>query len=186
MLKKIWKWFWRPSTRYTWGAIFIIGGIVGVVATGSFVGYVKYTNTLGFCISCHEMRDNVYPEYKESIHYKNPKGVRAVCSDCHVPKDWGPKLARKVSATKELFHKLRGTISTREKFQAERLTLAKKVWATMEANDSKECRNCHAFDAMDLENQRPVAKQAHAYAKESGGTCIDCHKGIAHKLPEGY
>jgi nitrate/TMAO reductase-like tetraheme cytochrome c subunit len=22
--------------------------------------------------------------------------------------------------------------------------------------------------------------------REKGETCIDCHKGIAHKLPEGY
>jgi nitrate/TMAO reductase-like tetraheme cytochrome c subunit len=24
------------------------------------------------------------------------------------------------------------------------------------------------------------------YVRESGKTCIDCHKGIAHHLPKGY
>ncbi len=68
----------------------------------------------------------VYEEYKESIHYKNAAGVRAICSDCHVPREWLPKMVRKVHATNKLYHKI------------------------------------------------------------AGGTCIECHKGTAHKLPEGY
>jgi nitrate/TMAO reductase-like tetraheme cytochrome c subunit len=75
---------------------------------------MEYTNTLEICISCHEMRDTVYVEHKESIHYRNPSGVRAICSDCHVPKDWTVKLIRKIKATNELYHKLLGTIDTKE------------------------------------------------------------------------
>ena len=33
-----------------------------------------------FCIGCHEMRDNVYAEFKGTIHDKNRSGVRAICS----------------------------------------------------------------------------------------------------------
>ena len=64
-------------------AIFFM--VSGVVYWGVFNTAMEATNNLEFCISCHEMKDNVYLEYKESSHYKNRSGVRAVCSDCHVP-----------------------------------------------------------------------------------------------------
>lgn len=83
---------------------------------GGFNTVMEATNTLEFCISCHEMRDNVYQEYKETIHFTNRTGVRATCSDCHVPKDWGHKMMRKVQASGEIYGKLMGTIDTKEKF----------------------------------------------------------------------
>src|SRR5579864_7111046 len=107
---------------------------------------MEYTNRLEFCISCHEMRDTVFAEYQKSVHYMNALGVRAICSDCHVPHDWTAKLIRKVQATNELNHKLVGTVSTPEKFEAHRLELARSVWATMTARNSQECRNCHSFE----------------------------------------
>ncbi|GAB6051486.1 pentaheme c-type cytochrome TorC [Magnetospira thiophila] len=145
---------------------------------------MEYTNKLEFCIGCHEMRDTVYEEYKHSVHYSNASGVRAICSDCHVPKEWFPKLIRKVKASNELFHKLLGTIDTKEKFEAKRLELAKNVWAEMEANDSHECRNCHSWHAMDFEKQRPKSAKQMKKGMENKETCISCHKGIAHKLPD--
>ena len=55
------------------------------------------------------MRDNVYKEYSENtIHYTNRTGVRAICSDCHVPKEWGPKMMRKIQASRELYGKVVG------------------------------------------------------------------------------
>jgi nitrate/TMAO reductase-like tetraheme cytochrome c subunit len=105
-----------------------------------------------------------YEEYKASIHYKNAAGVRAICSDCHVPREWLPKMVRKVQATNELYHKMVGTIDTPEKFEANRLKMAERVWEAMRATDSREC----------------------VVDKKTGETCIECHKGIAHKLPEGY
>ena len=138
-----------------------------------------------FCISCHEMRDNVYEEYKETIHYINRTGVRAMCSDCHVPKDWTHKMVRKVRPRKELYGKVIGTIDTKEKFEANRLRLARNEWARMKASDSRECRNCHSFEGMNVEFQKPRAKHAHELALRDGQTCIDCHKGIAHHKPAG-
>ncbi|MBT7758611.1 MAG: Denitrification system component NirT, partial [Rhodospirillaceae bacterium] len=132
-LKRLWSWFFAPTLRYGWGVIFVVGGVAGIVFWGGFNTYMEYTNTLGFCISCHEMRDTVYQEYKESAHFKNPSGVRAVCSDCHVPKAWTAKLVRKIKASNELYHKVLGTIDTPEKFEAKRLELAEHVWAEMKA-----------------------------------------------------
>ena len=31
------------------------------------------------------MKDNVFVEYRDTIHYANRSGVRASCPDCHVP-----------------------------------------------------------------------------------------------------
>ena len=128
----------------------------------------------------------MYEEYRESVHYRNASGVRVTCADCHVPEDWTPKLIRKIRATNELFHHFAGTINTPEKFEAKREELAEHVWASMEASDSRECRNCRSFEAMDFEKQRRRPQKKHPAAMEEGETCIDCHRGIAHRLPEGY
>ncbi|VAV92171.1 Cytochrome c-type protein NapC [hydrothermal vent metagenome] len=186
MFKKIWQWFWRPTQRFAVGTVFIVGGLGGIIFWGGFNTAMEYTNTQAFCISCHEMRDTVYKEYQKSVHYKNPSGVRASCSDCHVPKAWTPKLVRKIQASSELYHKLLGTISTPEKFEAKRLVLAERVWASMKASDSRECRNCHSKESMDFKKQgRRAAEKMQAGFKE-GKTCIECHKGLVHKLPIGY
>jgi cytochrome c-type protein NapC len=64
------------------------------------------------------MRDTVYQEYKKTIHYSNRTGVRAICSDCHVPKDWTHKMVRKIKASGEVWGKITGVIDTPEKFEA--------------------------------------------------------------------
>jgi trimethylamine-N-oxide reductase cytochrome c-type subunit TorC len=162
-----------------------VGVVAGLVGWGAFDVTMEATNTLGFCTSCHEMRDTVYQEYKTSIHYMNPAGVRAICSDCHVPKDMAHKIVRKVQASNELWHKIIGTIDTPEKFQAARASLAKDVWKTMKDSNSRECRNCHSSEAMDFAHQKNADNAKRMKEGLDGGqTCIDCHKGIAHKLPD--
>ena len=156
----------------------------GIVFWGGFNWTLELTNTEPFCISCHEMRDNVWKEYQHTVHYTNRSGVRATCPDCHVPKEWGPKIVRKIQASNELLHKfILKSVATPEKFQAKRYKLAEHEWARMRANDSQECRNCHNFQYMDLTEQGRRAARAHPVALGKGMTCIDCHKGIAHQLP---
>ena len=154
--------------------------ITGVIFWGGFNTGMEVTNTLDFCISCHEMENNVYQEYKKTIHYTNRSGVRATCSDCHVPDPWGHKVARKIQASNEVLHKIMGTIDTPEKFDANRLRLAKNVWRAMKSTDSRECRNCHNFDTMNPATQKDRSQKQHLNAMQAGNTCIDCHKGIAH------
>lgn len=155
----------------------------GVVFWGGFNWSLELTNTESFCISCHEMRDYVYREYKTTIHYRNRTGVRASCPDCHVPREWVHKVSRKVRATNELIHWIIGSIDTPEKFAAKRVELAERVWATMKANDSRECRNCHSWHAMDFEKQSRRSQEKMKEGRERGKTCIECHQGVAHKLP---
>jgi cytochrome c-type protein NapC len=161
----------------------VLGFVGGIVFWGGFHWAVELTNTEQFCISCHEMKTNVFAEYRTTGHYANRSGVRASCPDCHVPKEWGPKLLRKIYASNELYHHLLGSISTPEKFNARRVQLAVNEWSRMKKTDSHECRNCHKFDYMDYATQEPRASKTHQEALTAGKTCIDCHRGIAHKLP---
>lgn len=178
---QVWSALRRPSAKYSILALLTVGFFSGIVFWGGFNTAMEATNTLEFCVSCHEMRDTVYQEYQKTIHFSNRTGVRAVCSDCHVPKDWVHKMARKIQASSELYHKVLGSIDTPEKFEAKRLELAKHVWAGMQATDSRECRNCHSFTNMELSKQALRAKRRHEEGITEKQTCIDCHKGIAHK-----
>lgn len=180
-----WSRLRRPAVATSVLTLLIGGFAAGVIFWGGFNTVVEATNTEAFCIGCHEMKDNVYAEYKETIHYTNRTGVRAVCSDCHVPKEWGPKMIRKIQASRELYGKVVGSIDTREKFEAKRLELARREWARMKANNSLECRNCHSIESMAADKQAPRAARSHQLAVKNNETCIDCHKGIAHHKPAG-
>lgn len=186
VFKRLWHVVKKPSTKYSLLSIATLFFFVGIIFWGGFNTAMEATNTEQFCISCHEMRDTVYQEYKTTIHYSNRTGVRAICSDCHVPKDWTHKLIRKIQATGEVWGKITGYIDTPEKFESHRMELATNEWKRMKAVDSRECRNCHSFDAMSGELQKKSNYTRHIKAKADGKTCIDCHKGIAHKLPKEY
>ena len=185
LLRRLWRALSTPSVRFSALALLLIGGLGGIVFWGGFNTAMEATNTLEFCISCHEMRDTVFVEYKETIHYSNRSGVRAVCSDCHVPKDWVHKMGRKIQASGEVWGKLVGTIDTKEKFEAKRAELAAHVWKRMKETDSLECRNCHSVEAMSSDKQTEKAQARHKKGLSEGMTCIDCHFGIAHNEPEG-
>ena len=186
-LKALLFWFWdiaiHPSTHLSLAFLALGGFVCGIMFWGAFNTALELTNTEKFCTSCHEMRDNIYQELQRTVHFSNRSGVRATCPDCHVPHNWTDKIARKMQASQEVWGKMFGTIATRQKFLDHRLELAKHEWARMQANDSLECRNCHSKNAMDPHKQKE-ASQIMFQESTKSLTCIDCHKGIAHKLPE--
>lgn len=173
---------WRFGTT----ALVFSSVVIGALVWAGFNAAVAWTNSEPFCLSCHEMVANPHAEYRDTIHDLNAAGVRATCSDCHVPRALWPKLARKVGAANDVYQHLLGTVDTPEKFRARRLHMAQKVWTYMQSSDSRECRECHTAEKMDLEAQDGRAARKHEVMGTSGKTCIDCHKGIAHALPDGY
>ena len=180
---KSWHVLHNPIVRYSVLTLLVLIGLFFII--GGFTTALESTNSIEFCTSCHDMSYNL-EDYKKTIHYSNPAGVRAVCSDCHVPKkDWFIEMRRKFEAYHDVMAEIMGTVDTREKFEAHRMEMAKREWARMKESDSIGCRNCHSFESMDIDAQSKGAKNQHAQAsmKESGKTCIDCHKGIAHRLP---
>lgn len=169
------------KSLFTIATLGFIAGIVFLLGTHAAF---EATNSLEFCISCHEMERGVYQEYKQSVHYNNASGVQVICADCHVPKTWGAKVVAKIKASADVYYWLVGSIDTPEKFEAKRYQLAQRVWKIMQESDSRECRSCHDFDAMKADDQGLFAGLKHKQAKEKGQSCIDCHKGIAHQLPQ--
>ncbi|WP_261817704.1 NapC/NirT family cytochrome c [Vibrio gallicus] len=181
LLKAFWKRLTKPSKAAV-GVVLFLGFAGGLLFWGALHTGLEATNTEEFCSGCHAP---IVKEIKETIHYSNRSGVRAICSDCHVPHNWTDKIVRKVQASKEIVYHFLGTIDTEEKFQARRGHLAEREWARMKDNDSLECRNCHKFEYMDFSEQSSRSAQQHSTALASGEkTCVDCHKGIAHKLPD--
>jgi len=176
--------WWARSAGWALIATLTTGAVGGVILWLGFNHVLEYTNSLEFCISCHEMESTVYQEYKLSPHYQNPSGVRVVCADCHVPKEWSAKMIRKITAVSDIYHTLIGSVDTPEKFEAKRRALAERVWEGMKASNSRECRNCHSYEAMAFHKQRNEARQKmQTEAAPKNMACIECHKGIAHKFP---
>lgn len=185
MIQRLWDLLKKPSSTWSLGILLTIGLLIGIVFSVTFDATMEWTNNENFCANaCHEMTDNVAKEFSGSSHDNNHSGVRATCSDCHVPKEFGPKMVRKVKASLEVYHHILGTLNTPEKFEDHRLRLANNVWREMKGNDSRECRNCHVAKKMAFSQQSTKAAEFHQNALEKGKTCIDCHKGIAHKLPK--
>ena len=179
---RYWRTMSQPSKYFSIGTLSLGGFIMGILFWGAFNTAMEFTNTEVFCTSCHEP---IYQELQSTIHFTNRSGVRAICSSCHVPHDWTDKIARKMQASKEVWAWVVGTIDTPEKFEANRRRLAEHEWARLKANDSLECRNCHEFEYMDFTWQSQRAVDQHSTALANGDkTCIDCHKGIAHRLPD--
>jgi cytochrome c-type protein NapC len=173
----------RPITLAVLVLLFSL--LVGGAMIGAGAATLHLTGTEQFCISCHELRDNAYAEFKGTVHDTNRTGVRAECADCHLPKEFVPMMIRKVEAAREVWGHLTGYIDTKEKYEKARHAMAVREWTRMKKNDSQECRNCHNPVAMDPEKQSENARARHAKAKAEGTTCIDCHFGIAHTEPDG-
>jgi cytochrome c-type protein NapC len=163
----------------------LIGILGGVIIWGGLNMGMEYTNRSDFCMSCHEMTIP-FEELKKTVHYKNRSGTTVQCADCHVassktPTDYIFKSFQKLMAARDVIGHIKGTLDTPEKYEEHRLVMAERVWERMKERDSKECRNCHDFKTMDPAKQKDRSVTKHEGAIEDGKTCIDCHKGIAHK-----
>jgi nitrate/TMAO reductase-like tetraheme cytochrome c subunit len=165
-----------------------IGGlaalIIGVGAMGAFFGSLKFMDSEMFCTSCHSM-NAPRQELSHTVHYQNQFGIRAGCSDCHVAPTFVAGLVDHMKGTTQVWGWMTGELDTPAKFEAHRLELAQKVWTEFKGNNSAECRGCHNPAAMNFSKQPAAAVSAHSALATSGMTCIDCHKGIAHTLPQG-
>lgn len=182
VLEKIRSWGAGPGSLVVLG----LGLGIGLIFFASVGTFMVYANSESFCAtSCHEM-GHLAAEYKDSIHDKNRTGVRAACNDCHVPHGYIPNYIAKLGLFSDLWgHFVTNSIDTKEKFEAKRYELAKRVWVYMKENDSRECRHCHTTAKMDPEKQTEKAQKRHEKLRTEGLTCIDCHFAISHKEPDG-
>lgn len=157
--------------------------VVVLLAAAGSIRVLHKTSDTAFCVSCHSMQRPL-AEYQGSIHFQNHAGIRAECADCHVPGEPVAWATTKLGAIKDVVGELTGKIDTEEKYNSHKLAMAESVWQKMKASDSATCRSCHSFAAMDILGQQPEARKAHPVAMKEGRTCIDCHRGVAHILPD--
>ncbi|KGQ69451.1 nitrate reductase [Chelonobacter oris] len=164
-----------------------IGGII-LIAVGAIGFWLTQTvfhktSSTEFCISCHSMT-TAKEEWEGSVHFANKLGIRAECSDCHLPPENWHYIKAKFIALKDVWGELTGKIPDAEAFEQHRLQMAQTVWEQMKALDSSSCRTCHKTDAWILSEQSEQAQTMHKLAIETNQTCIDCHKGIVHFMPD--
>jgi len=163
----------------------VIGIVLGGVAVIGTQVMVKVTGSNEFCSSaCHSMQW-VAAEWRQSVHAVNRTGVTAGCHDCHIPHSYPQLLLYKTKAgIKDAIGEMRGVIDTEDKFNKERLRMAKSVWAEFKETGSANCRTCHAFTKDVLAKQKDFVQPMHQQVLSGEMTCIDCHKGIAHTEPK--
>ena len=179
-IKRLLKTLLSPSAKYSIAALVSIGLLLGVVGVVGFNYSMEVTSTEEFCTSCHVMADNAGMMLVGTTHFSNESGVRPTCSDCHVPKEFGPKLVRKIQASREVWGYLTGIIDTPEKYAAHAPVMKEREIARLRANDSQECRNCHDVKQMNFAQQSAKAQTYHKMLDTGKRTCIDCHAGLTH------
>ena len=184
--RRAWRMLTSPSAKWSMLTLLVIGILIGAGGVIGTAVMVEATGTVEFCGgACHSMKAFTLPEYQQSAHYAGRAGVRATCADCHIPHSYLQKLWYKAKAgSRDLIQEARGVIATAELYEKERWRLANDVWDEMKANDSANCRHCHVFTQETVAKQKSAAQKMHKMVLEKKGTCIDCHKGVAHKEPE--
>ncbi|WP_162846120.1 NapC/NirT family cytochrome c [Seongchinamella sediminis] len=155
------------------------GVVIGAAGLLTFEATLHATSTDKFCTSCHEMEIPL-AQLQKTSHFNNASGVSAGCSDCHVPREFFPKMVRKVEAAREVWGSITGIIDTPEKYQAHAPAMKEREINRLKANDSQECRNCHDAQRMLSVIQTSKAQRFHRALAANRKTCIDCHAGVAH------
>jgi len=185
IIARFFRWLFSPSARWSVFVLLLAGLVLGAVGVIGTQVAVAVTGSNEFCgNACHSHTKFVYPEYKASVHGSNRTGVKAGCSDCHIPHSYPAKLFYKAKAgIRDGIAEMQGTISTKEKFEAKRWELANHVWEEMRANNSANCRTCHTPEAMNTAKQSEDAVKQHKKFASGKATCIDCHTGVAHAEP---
>jgi cytochrome c-type protein NapC len=169
-----------PSARFSLFTLLAAGGVIGAVSLFGVDYALHATSTDEFCSGCHA--NDATKEWRESAHHNNRAGLVAGCSDCHLPREFAPKMLRKAKAVKEVWGRLTGVIDTPEKYEAHRLAMAESEWARLRANGAQECRNFHHPESM-ADKDKSYVGPLHKSALAGGKICIDCHKGVAHRAP---
>ena len=185
LIRRTWRGLATPSARWSVLSLVLLGILIGFLAVVGTQVMVYVTGTDQFCgNACHSMQW-VAKEHAQSVHAVNRTGVKAGCHDCHIPHDYPELLVYKARAgIKDAIGEMRGVISTQEKFEKERLRMAKHVWEEYQGNNSRACRTCHQFSKEVLAKQKEEVRPIHEAVIAGNGTCVDCHKGVAHKAPE--
>lgn len=165
------KKLWRPRLFLVL-SLFPLCGAAGffVITAG-----LHYSSSPGFCMSCHEMRVVGEQGWMKSVHYQNPSGVVAGCSDCHVP----PELGRMIFVkTRDGLWDL--AVHWFGESDPDRMDWDKLSQRARSKVADSSCRRCHQnleYSGLDLK-----ALMAHRenMRLETPRRCVECHLDEFH------
>jgi len=167
-----------PSARFSLITLLAAGFVIGIAFLFGFDYALHVTSSNEFCSGCHA--NDAAKEWRASVHHNNRAGFIAGCADCHLPREFWPKMLRKAKSVKEMWGQFTGVIDTPEKYAAHRQAMDESEWSRLRASGAQECRNCHHPDSM-ASKDKSYVNDMHSSALRSGQICIDCHKGVAHR-----
>jgi nitrate/TMAO reductase-like tetraheme cytochrome c subunit len=164
------------------GLWLLAGILIGVIAVLGTVEVNSLTSSADFCgNSCHSMQTYVesQPEFRTSSHQTSSTGIHAECRDCHLPRGFFRETWAHISSgSKDIYSTLTNDFTDPAVWEAIRPGLAHKVRADMLANDSENCRYCHADGKLWPKRER--GQRQHVLAANQGVSCIGCHFDLVH------
>jgi nitrate/TMAO reductase-like tetraheme cytochrome c subunit len=181
----------QRGMSWTMFLLIVLGAAIGIVIAGATTWMVNATSSVAFCsTACHSM-SWAASAYERGPHFENSSGVRATCTDCHIPFEsrpatpaqyvFGTLWTKGVDSSSDVIAEIRGTIADKAKWDEERPRLDKKVEEWFKATSSETCRGCHELDAF---KKTSPARAIHAgLVKQEKVDCLQCHTGIAHVWP---
>lgn len=180
----------KKRLRWIAALALLIGLGVGIVLVGVTTSAVHWSGSTQFCSTgCHSM-DWVAAAYQRSPHATNASGVTAGCTDCHLKYESTKHISpfqyvgllyhKATSGSVSAWGEIRGTLSTEQKWEAEREHLSKRVTDWMESTNFLTCRGCHDLEKMANPNNPMIAEIHSGLAKADKVNCLECHQGVGH------
>jgi len=157
--------------------IFVLGGVVGLLAALGIAEVTHSTAGEETCSKCHTMEPMVQ-SYRKDIHGgANPKGLKAECNDCHLPHS---------SATGYFMSKMK--ISLHDAWAQMTYDKDKIDWAGKRAHAKdfvfeSGCTSCHGnLETSGVQAGKAFNAHRDYYAgRTTEKTCIECHEHVGHK-----
>lgn len=150
---------------------FLIGLGFFLLSAGAF----SYSSSTDFCISCHEMRIVAEQGWMHSPHFKNPHGVVAQCSDCHIP----PQLLSMIwTKTRDgLKDVLIHTFGESDPYKMDWDELSVSV---REKISDSSCMRCHSNLTPPGASMKTLKAHREYLRMEIKKRCLDCHRDSFH------
>lgn len=137
----------------------------------------------GACLECHEDIDAA--QWGKSSH----GAENVICSGCHQIHQPRDALLEKSTQAQACASCHEGILGEAQRSSPHPVAAAEVSCADChnphEPMSDASCVACHGMGAEDLAKQSPRAREFHTNAQRKRVACGECHKGLAHGLPEG-
>lgn len=179
------------AERSKWFMFWVVCGsfLAGILAVCGLVSGVNWAGSNQFCGTfCHTMNGVAFA-WKQGAHGRNPSGVTAGCSDCHLYNASEPVLGplgyisllghKVVAASHSGFGQVIGRFDTPMTWLQQRPEVEQQEIGWFKGNNFHTCRGCHDLSLM-YDKKNPSIGAWHALYKDQTLDCLSCHKDVGH------